>query len=42
MATKLQHAGYKRTIGVTDQIILNEAVDKVKLALENNKLLLAT
>ena len=42
VATELQHAGYKRAIDAVDQTILNETVDKVKSALENNKLLSAT
>lgn len=42
MATELQYGGYRRVIDAIDQTILNETVDKVKSALENNKLLSAT
>jgi hypothetical protein len=41
VATELRHAGYKRLLSAIDPAILNETVQRVKSALENNKLLSA-
>jgi hypothetical protein len=42
VASEVQHAGYKRVVTAIDTTILNNTVDKVKSALENNKLLSAS
>ena len=42
VASEVQHAGYRRVVNAIDPTILDKTVDKVKSALENDKLLSAS
>jgi hypothetical protein len=42
VASEVQHGGYRRVIDAIDPVILTKTVDKVKSALENNRLLSAS